>query len=111
MRVESALFFANADYVRHAIRVAAQADTRTLILDCQTTPGIDVTATEMLVQLAHDLDHEHIALFIAADIGQVRDVIRAEGRAADLGQVYPTVDAAVGAARARQSRDPRRTQW
>jgi high affinity sulfate transporter 1 len=110
LRVESALFFANADYVRHAIRAGAQADTRAVILDCQTSPGIDVTATEMLVQLTHDLDHERIALFIAADIGQVRDVIRAEGRTADLGQVYPTVDAAVAAARELPKGDRHRPQ-
>ena len=45
LRVESGVFFANADHVRAAIDDAAIADgTRAVVLDCETMPFLDVTA-------------------------------------------------------------------
>jgi hypothetical protein len=45
LRVEAGLFFGNADHVHDAIADAAAADgTRAIVLDCQTTPSVDVTA-------------------------------------------------------------------
>ena len=104
VRVEAGLFFANADYIRQHIRSAVDEHTRAVVLDGETSPTIDVTATEMLAQLAHDLDRDGIALFVARDIGQVRDVIRAESTDSIVNNIYPTVDAAVSAARELPSR-------
>ncbi len=104
VRVEAGLFFANADYIRQRIRSAVDEHTRAVVLDGETSPTIDVTATEMLAQLAHDLDRDGIALFVARDIGQVRDVIRAESTDSIVNNIYPTVDAAVSAARELPSR-------
>jgi hypothetical protein len=68
------------------------------VLDCETTPFVDVTATAMLTELARDLAREQARLYVAKSIGQVRDVFRTSGVADVLGQVYPSVDAAVDAA-------------
>ena len=46
LRPESALFFANADAVRDAIRSRVEEDTRAVVLDAETVPTIDVTARE-----------------------------------------------------------------
>jgi SulP family sulfate permease len=98
VRVESGLFFANADHVRTRIRALVTPATRVVVLDGETTPTIDVSAAEMLAQLRRDLDRAGVRLFVARDIGQVRDVLdRAEGGA---GRIFPTVDAAVAAAHA-----------
>jgi high affinity sulfate transporter 1 len=96
LRVEAGLYFANADHVRAAVRAAISEPTRGVVIDAQTAPYIDVTATEMLTQVARDLERDHIRLGVAHPIGQTRDVLR---RAADLNgttiAVYPTIDDAV----------------
>ncbi len=100
LRVEAGLYFANADHVRAAVRAAVSHTTVGVVIDAQTAPYIDVTATEMLVQVAHDLERDHIQLGIAHPIGQTRDVLR---RAADSHgttiTVYPTIDEAVAGLR------------
>ncbi len=101
LRVEGALFFANADTIRETVRARAKEEgVRAIVLDAQTVPAIDVTAVGMLAELSEDLEREGVQLLFARDIGQVRDVLR---RADDEGltqRIYPTVEAAVEAAKA-----------
>ena len=53
VRVEAGLFFANADAVRAGIRArATEPGVRAIVLDAESTPYIDVTAANMLVELA-----------------------------------------------------------
>jgi len=95
LRVESGLFFANADHVRATIRRhVVDDDTRAVVLDAETMPFVDVSAARMLEELAEDLRRDGVALVIARDIGQVRDVLGGETQ-----RVYPTVEAAVTQAR------------
>lgn len=100
VRVEAALLFANAEYVRGRIRDLARAipGLRLVVIDGSSTPSIDVTAAAMLVQLREDLRQHDAELVLAAEVGQVHDVItRAE---ADNGPVvYATVEKAVNAPR------------
>jgi SulP family sulfate permease len=100
VRVESGLFFANADHVRERIRRIAAADqTRAVVLDAETVPFVDITAAQMLGQLSRELDRGGVALLLARDIGQVRDLLRLS-HTDRVGQpVYPSVDAAVAATR------------
>ena len=57
LRVESGLFFANADAVRDRDpRAAPPRARRAIVLDAETIPFIDVTAAQMLAELADDLD-------------------------------------------------------
>jgi len=78
LRVESGLFFANADYVRGVIELAAARDeTTAVVLDCATMPSVDVTAARMLSQLAADLRRQGVRLVLAGEIGQVRDMLAA----------------------------------
>jgi sulfate permease, SulP family len=77
VRVEAGLFFANADHVRARIRKSAEsADPRAVVLDAETTPSIDVTAAQMLADLAHNLRSRGTRLLVARDVGQVRDVLQ-----------------------------------
>ena len=56
LRVESELFFANAETVRDTIRSGAKkSGTNTVILDVEAVPAIDVTAARMLIDLVDDL--------------------------------------------------------
>jgi sulfate permease, SulP family len=98
LRLESGLFFANADVVRDVIRAhAAEPGIRAVVLDAETIPYVDVTAARMLLQLGGDLEREDVRLVMARDIGQVRDVLRrTEGERLPL-SAYPTVREAIAA--------------
>ncbi|WP_432892221.1 SulP family inorganic anion transporter [Kribbella sp. CA-245084] len=98
VRVESGLFFANADHVRDHIRALATAGTSAVVLDGETTPFIDVTAAHMLDQLTHDLAAHDVQLYFAHEIGQVRDVVHHTENDPEL-VIYPDIDTAVTAAR------------
>jgi SulP family sulfate permease len=98
LRVESGLFFANAEHVRATIRQHVDDDTRAVVLDAETMPFVDVSAARMLEELAEDLRRDGVALVIARDIGQVRDVLRRAGADAPLVEVHRTIKDAVDAA-------------
>jgi SulP family sulfate permease len=76
LRVEGALFFANADHVRAAILDAASDDgIRAVVVDAETIPAIDLTAVEMIRQVREELEARQVRLLVAHDIGQVRDLL------------------------------------
>jgi SulP family sulfate permease len=97
LRVESGLFFANAEHVRDTIRKHVGDDTKAVVIDAETVPYIDVSAARMLEELAADLQRDGVALVIARDIGQVRDVLRQAGADEPLVQVHRTIQEAVDA--------------
>ena len=108
LRVESGLFFANAEHVRQEIRNHTDdGDVGAVVLDAQTMPFVDVTAAEMLNRLRDELAGRGVPLLLARDVGQVRDVLRQSEAANDKGvhRVFPTVEEAVSAATVLRSED------
>ncbi|MDN5698543.1 MAG: STAS domain-containing protein, partial [Rubrobacter sp.] len=109
LRVESGLFFANADHVRAAIRAyAAEGDTQAVVLDAQTMPFLDITASRILIELREDLMEQGISLLLARDVGQVRDVIlsSSHGYGSEEYRSFSTVEEAVeSASRAMEQQD------
>jgi sulfate permease, SulP family len=100
LRLESGLFFANADALRDAVRAhAADPSTRAVVLDAETIPYVDVTAARMLVQLSNDLHGQGVRLVLARNVGQVRDVLRRTEGERLLLAAYPSVRDAVEAVR------------
>ena len=97
VRVEAGLFFANSDDVREQIERLCTPETRVVVLDAETSPFIDITAAQMLVQLAATLRRDGIELRIARDIGQFRDVIHTAAPEAFRHNVFRTVDEALRA--------------
>ena len=96
LRIEGGLFFANATPVAAAIRSAAgRDDVHAVVVDAETVPFIDVTAAQILEQLAQELRADGVQLVIARNIGKVRDVVRATLGDSILDTAYPTVDEAV----------------
>jgi sulfate permease, SulP family len=99
LRMESSLFFANADAVRQSVRAhAATKGTKVVVLDAETAPTIDVTAAHMLAELTQSLEREGVRLLVSRQIGQVRDVVGQVATDTTPQGVYPTVQAAVHAA-------------
>jgi len=67
------------------------------VLDAETSPFIDISAAEMLAQLAETLRRDGIELRIARDIGQFRDVMRSAVPEAFHHEVFRTIDEALDA--------------
>ena len=100
LRVESGLFFANADHIRAAIEHAATADyARAIVLDCETIPFIDVTAARMLNQLTAEMKSLGVRLVVARDIGQVRDMLALADQASSAPRYFGSVQEAVNTVR------------
>ncbi len=96
LRIEGGLYFANATPLAAEIRSAAHRDdVHAVVVDAETVPFIDVTAAQILDQLARELQADGIRLVIARNIGQVRDVVGAALGDSILDTAYPTVDEAV----------------
>jgi sulfate permease, SulP family len=97
LRVESGLFFANADVVRDHIRAkAADPNVRAVVLDAETIPAIDFTAAHMLIEVGSDLQRQGKRLVLARQVGQVRDILSTERGPAAI-EIYPSVRAAIDA--------------
>jgi MFS superfamily sulfate permease-like transporter len=100
VRVESPLMFANADTVRTHVRalaaeVAAEpAGLSLVVLDGSSSPSIDVTAAGMLTQLQDDVRRLGGELVLAANVGQVRDVL-ATAESEDEPPMYATLEEAL----------------
>jgi sulfate permease, SulP family len=109
LRVESGLFFANADWVRARVEAAAQPDgIHAVVIDSENIPFVDVSAVEMLDQLDRKLQGSGVRLLLARDTGQVRDVVRLATEQPTLARVYPTVQEAVDAAQRAPHQEPAR---
>jgi high affinity sulfate transporter 1 len=94
-RVESGLFFANAERVhQEVLRLAARDGVKAVLLDAEAMPFVDLSAAEMLVRLAETLHGEGKKLLLARDIGQVRELISL-AKPEETIETYPTVRQAV----------------
>lgn len=96
LRVESGLFFANADLVRTRIlHVTVDPDIRTIVLDAETIAFIDVTAAEMLARLADELAERNVRLVIAHGLSSVRHDLRVDSDGSGRIELFATVEQAV----------------
>ena len=78
VRVDSGLFFANAEAVRSEIRrLAADEGIQLVVLDARTIAFVDSAAAGMVALLRRDLDRAGRRLVVSEDVGQVRDVLTA----------------------------------
>jgi MFS superfamily sulfate permease-like transporter len=96
LRIESGLFFANADGVEAVIRAAAhRPGTRAVVIDAESVPSIDVSAADMVEGLRDRLEAQDVRLVLAREFGQVDDVLTTAEPGHRALEVYPTVRAAV----------------
>jgi sulfate permease, SulP family len=94
LRIESGLFFANADPVRARIAAAANGEgVHAVVLDLESVPSLDVSAARMLASAAEDLQRIDIELRLARIVGQVHDVL--ETAIDDPPPIFPTITDAV----------------
>ena len=89
-RVDAELFFANAPTIRAAVMDEVDIRERPVslvVLDMRSSPTVDLTAADMLVSLAEDLEKRGIDFRLAEADGTVRDTLAAIDSAKPFGDV------------------------
>jgi sulfate permease, SulP family len=98
VRVEGPMFFANAEGIEASLTAnGEEPGVRTVILDTETIPFVDISAVHALASASRKLDAAGVRLVLAHDIGQVEDLFRVAHAEELVDDVYPTVQAAVDA--------------
>ena len=98
-RFDCPIIFANVDHLTGDVRwLVGEADQapHTVVIDCEMSWEIDITAFEALQALRRTLDNQDISLVLARVHGSVRDGIAGMGIDADSDEpsIYPTVSEA-----------------
>lgn len=89
-RVESSLLYFNAENVQRAVldRVRAEGNrVRLVVCDLSASPSVDLAGARMLESLSDELARRNIALRVAEAHAAVRDLLRAEGVEAKVGDI------------------------
>jgi sulfate permease, SulP family len=106
VRLDAPLYFFSASVARAEILAQVDAELvtpRVVIVDVGATSDLDVTTTDMLVQLLDDLDERGVRLSLAQAKGKVRDQLRLTGLMERIGsdQIHFSVGQAVALERER----------
>jgi high affinity sulfate transporter 1 len=89
-RVESGLLYFNVEHVRHMVWQKLRAATvpvQLVVCDLSTSPYVDVAGARMLAGLYTDLAAVGIQFQLVEAHAAVRDILRAEGLEARMGQI------------------------
>lgn len=90
VRVESAILYFNIENIKEEIWAKIDSETRsikTVILDLNSSPNVDIAGARFLKQLFIDLKAKKIALKIAEARSEVRDTLRSENLEDLLGHI------------------------
>ena len=81
LRVESGLFYFNAQNVRNYIarQIEDRVEIKLVVVDLSTSANVDLAGARMLAELEEYLTHAGISLKLAETHGDVRDILRAQG--------------------------------
>lgn len=94
VRVESSIFYFNAEYIKERIleKIYSEEDSlKTVILDLNSSPRIDIAGARFLKNLFIDLQAKSITLKIAEARSDVRDSLRAENLEILFGHISRSV--------------------
>ncbi|MBO9582877.1 MAG: sulfate permease [Flavobacterium sp.] len=94
VRVESSIFYFNAEYIKEQIleKIYSEPNSlRTVILDLNSSPRIDIAGARFLKTLFVDLQSKDITLKIAEARSDVRDSLRAENLEMLFGHISRSV--------------------
>ena len=99
-RLDAELFFANATYFRDRVqeqRATADPPARAILVDAEAIHNLDITAAEMLKELASELADDGIELLFARVHQTVREMMQRSGVEDAVGpdHIYPTIQEAV----------------
>jgi SulP family sulfate permease len=90
VRIESAILYFNTDFIREQIMSEinkAGGSLKTVIMDMNSSPRVDITGARLLKRLFTDLKAKGITLKIAEARSEVRDKLRSENLEELLGHI------------------------
>lgn len=90
VRIESAILYFNSENIKEQIWLKLNSETspiKTVILDLNSSPHVDISGARFLKQLFIDLKEKNIFLKIAEARSEVRDILRAENLEDLLGHI------------------------
>jgi SulP family sulfate permease len=90
IRIESSILYFNAENIKEHIwlKINSEVNTlKTVILDLNSSPHIDISGARFLKQLFIDLKAKNISLKIAEARSEVRDTLRSENLESLLGHI------------------------
>lgn len=89
VRVESAIFYFNQQYVFDRIMhiISQSDDVRLLVLDLSACPTVDVSGSAMLLKLQHALGDRGVAMRIVNALSNVRDLLRKQNMETAIGHI------------------------
>ncbi|TDO93971.1 SulP family inorganic anion transporter [Flavobacterium sp. 245] len=94
VRIEFSIFYFNVEYIREKIweKIYSEpASLKTVILDLNSAPRVDIAGARFLKQLYIDLKAKNITLKIGEARAEVRDCLRAENLEAFVGHISRSV--------------------
>ena len=94
VRVESSIFYFNAEHIKEQILekiYSEQGSLKTVILDLNSSPRVDIAGARFLKNLFIDLQAKNITLKIAEARSDVRDSLRAENLEILFGHISRSV--------------------
>ncbi|WP_431243439.1 SulP family inorganic anion transporter [Flavobacterium sp. P21] len=94
VRIESSIYYFNAEYIKEKIweKIYSEPHSlKTVILDLNSSPRVDIAGTRFLKNLFFDLDTKNITLKIAEARSEVRDRLRAENLEFFMGHISRSV--------------------
>ncbi|KAF2339207.1 SulP family inorganic anion transporter [Flavobacterium tistrianum] len=94
VRIESSIFYFNAEYIKERIleKIYGEQDSlKTVILDLNSSPRIDIAGARFLKNLFIDLQAKNVTLKIAEARSDVRDSLRAENLEILFGHISRSV--------------------
>lgn len=94
VRIESAILYFNVENIKEKIweKINSEANSvKTVILDLNSSPYVDIAGARFLKQLFIDLKKKKIALKIAEARSEVRDTLRSENLEDLLGHISRSV--------------------
>lgn len=90
LRIESSIFYFNAQYIRDQILEAVDAEVpaaRLLVLDLSSSPIADVSGSKMILGLSKNMKERKIEFRIAGALATVRDMLRKQGLENKVGHI------------------------
>ena len=90
VRIESSILYFNVENIKEQIWAKINGETnaiKTVIIDLNSSPLVDISGTRFLKNLFNDLKAKNIALKIAEARSEVRDIMRSENLEELLGHI------------------------
>lgn len=90
LRPEASILYFNINHIKEDIRELVRnykGKLELLILDLSSANYIDVSGARFLLQLEEDLKKKSIGFHIVDALGNVRDILRAEGMEKEIGHI------------------------